>query len=91
MSGGSESNFELGYAVNVDSHLNLLKTTRASMKDHVPVYVFVSSLAVYGGPKCTPQSFVKPADTPVLAGSSYGVEKQIMELYLYDYGRKGKS
>jgi hypothetical protein len=28
-------------------------------------------------------------DTPVLAQSSYGVEKQIMELYVYDYGRKG--
>ena len=28
-------------------------------------------------------------DTPVLARSSYGIEKQIMELYTYDYGRKG--
>ena len=62
MSGGSESNFELGYAVNVDSHLNLLRVTRESMRrDHVPVYVFVSSLAVYGGPKCTPESFVIPS------------------------------
>jgi len=92
MSGGSESNFELGYAVNVDSHLNLLKATYASVRgEYVPVYVFVSSLAVYGGPKCTPESHVVPADTPVLAGSSYGVEKQIMELYVYDYGRKGGS
>ena len=62
MSGGSESNFELGYAVNVDSHLNLLKVTRASAKaGQVPVYVFVSSLAVYGGPKCAPESYVIPA------------------------------
>ena len=62
MSGGSESNFELGYAVNVDSHLNLLKATRATAKQgQVPVYVFVSSLAVYGGPKCTPESYVLPA------------------------------
>lgn len=30
------------------------------------------------------------SETPVLAGSSYGIEKQIMELYVYDYGRKGK-
>jgi len=90
MSGGSEQNFELGYAVNVDSHLNLLKVTRAQSEGKPkPVYVFVSSLAVYGGPKCTPESFVVPKDTPVLAGSSYGVEKQIMELYVYDYGRKG--
>jgi len=62
MSGGSESNFELGYAVNVDSHLNLLRATRESMRgDHTPVYVFVSSLAVYGGPKCTPESHVVPS------------------------------
>ena len=62
MSGGSEANFELGYAVNVDAHLNLLKITRASAKKGgpVPVYVFVSSLAVYGGPKCTPESYVIP-------------------------------
>ena len=63
MSGQSESHFELGYAVNVDSHLNLLKTARASVKPGrpLPVYVFVSSLAVYGGPKCTPESHVIPA------------------------------
>jgi nucleoside-diphosphate-sugar epimerase len=61
MSGGSETNFELGYAVNVDSHLNLLKVTRAKTqgKDKA-VYVFVSSLAVYGGPKCQPESYVLP-------------------------------
>jgi nucleoside-diphosphate-sugar epimerase len=61
MSGGSESNFELGYAVNVDSHLNLLKVTRARTQGKTkPVYVFVSSLAVYGGSKCTPESYVIP-------------------------------
>lgn len=27
--------------------------------------------------------------TPILAQSSYGIQKQIMELYVYDYGRKG--
>ncbi|ORY32634.1 hypothetical protein BCR39DRAFT_523291 [Naematelia encephala] len=91
MSGGCEANFELGYKVNVDSHLVLLRATHAHSQktDQRPVYVFVSSLAVYGGPKCTPTSYVVPKDTPVLAGSSYGVEKQIMELYVYDYGRKG--
>lgn len=28
-------------------------------------------------------------DTPVLAETSYGSQKQIIELYAYDYGRKG--
>lgn len=62
MSGGSEANFELGYAVNVDSHLNLLKATHAhaTATKQKPLYVFVSSLAVYGGPKCTPSDRVIP-------------------------------
>ncbi|KIR55878.1 NAD-dependent epimerase/dehydratase [Cryptococcus gattii Ru294] len=94
MSGGAEANFALGYAVNVDSNLNLLK----SMYNHSlslpanaprPVYVFVSSLAVYGGPKCKPTDYVVPKDTPIIPGSSYGVQKTIIELYAYDYGRKG--
>ena len=31
------------------------------------------------------------SDTPILAQSSYGIQKQISELYAYDYGRKGES
>lgn len=30
------------------------------------------------------------SETPLIPQSSYGVEKSIMELYVYDYGRKGK-
>jgi len=65
MSGGAEANFPLGYAVNVDSHINLLKVSHAHAEQHFksgpkPRYVFVSSLAVYGGPKARPESFVKP-------------------------------
>ncbi|WVQ82275.1 hypothetical protein IAT38_004403 [Cryptococcus sp. DSM 104549] len=94
MSGGAEANFPLGYAVNVDSNLNVLRTTHEhSLKLPAdaprPVYVFVSSLAVYGGPKCRPQDYVVPKDTPIVPGSSYGVQKTIVELYVYDYGRKG--
>jgi nucleoside-diphosphate-sugar epimerase len=29
------------------------------------------------------------SETPVLAETSYGCQKQIIELYVYDYGRKG--
>lgn len=66
MSGGSEANFPLGYAVNVDSHVNLLKVAHQHAEQHFagsgpkPRYVFVSSLAVYGGPKARPHSLVKP-------------------------------
>lgn len=94
MSGGSEANFPLGYAVNVDSHVNLLKVAHAHADEHFkegpkPRYVFASSLAVYGGAKARPESYVIPADTPVLAETSYGCQKAIVELYTYDYGRKG--
>jgi nucleoside-diphosphate-sugar epimerase len=97
MSGGSEANFELGYAVNVDSHVALLKATHAhasatgQMGPTKPVYVFISSLAIYGGPKCKPTDYVKAENTPLLPGTSYGVEKNIIELYAYDFGRKGES
>ncbi|ODO08901.1 NAD-dependent epimerase/dehydratase [Cryptococcus wingfieldii CBS 7118] len=94
MSGGAEANFDLGYSVNVDSNLNLLRTTHKhslSLPSSAPrpLYVFVSSLAIYGGPKCKPTDYVVPKDTPVIPGSSYGVQKSIIELYVYDYGRKG--
>jgi nucleoside-diphosphate-sugar epimerase len=29
------------------------------------------------------------SETPVVAETSYGCQKQIVELYTYDYGRKG--
>lgn len=65
MSGGSEANFELGWAVNVDSHVNLLKAAHEHANTHFtdgpkPRYVFVSSLAVYGGEKARPESLVIP-------------------------------
>lgn len=94
MSGASESNFDLGYAVNVDSHVKLLKAARKHSEATFPqgtkmVYVFISSLAVYGGPKCKPTDYVLPNDTPIIPGTSYGVEKTISELYAYDYARRG--
>ncbi|KAL1405533.1 hypothetical protein Q8F55_009171 [Vanrija albida] len=98
MSGGSEANFELGWAVNVDSHVALLKAVRKHNDEIFGkpdgsnpriVHVFISSLAVYGGPKAGPKDHVIPSDTPLIAGTSYGVQKQIGELYAYDYGRKG--
>ncbi|EIW68076.1 NAD-dependent epimerase/dehydratase [Tremella mesenterica] len=93
MSGGAEANFDLGYAVNVDAHLNVLKTAVAHAatfpEGEKTVYVFASSLAVYGGPKCRPQDLVVPADTPLIPETSYGCQKQIIETYAYDYGRRG--
>lgn len=65
MSGQSESDFELGYNVNLFSHLNLIAVAAKHTKSRAEgepatTYVNVSSLAVYGGPKATPQSTVVP-------------------------------
>ncbi|WWD02683.1 hypothetical protein V865_000724 [Kwoniella europaea PYCC6329] len=93
MSGGSEANFPLGYAVNVDSHRALLDATHKHAEANFPqgqprpIYVFASSLAVYGA--VTPQSVVDPKTKPVVPESSYGVQKHCIEMIVYDYGRKG--
>ncbi|WRT66073.1 uncharacterized protein IL334_003025 [Kwoniella shivajii] len=92
MSGGSEANFPLGYSVNVDSHRALLEATHKHAEKHFatgpkPIYVFASSLAVYGS--VTPQSVVDPKTKPVIPESSYGVQKHCIEMIVYDYGRKG--
>ncbi|WWC89604.1 uncharacterized protein L201_004529 [Kwoniella dendrophila CBS 6074] len=93
MSGGSEQNFDLGYSVNLDSHRSLLKATHQhaelTLKPEQPrpIYVFASSLAVYG--QVTPKSIVNPKTKPVIPESSYGVQKHAIEMIVYDYGRKG--
>ncbi|CED85198.1 Putative NAD-dependent epimerases [Phaffia rhodozyma] len=94
MSGGSEANFDLGYQVNVDSHTALLAATRAHhiqarQGSPLPLYVYVSGLAVYGGEKCIPEAEIEPETTPLFPETSYGTAKAICELYVFDYTRKG--
>ncbi|KZT54608.1 NAD(P)-binding protein [Calocera cornea HHB12733] len=93
MSGGSEANFDFGYKVNIDSHRHLLEATRQHgakyPNDPKILYVLTSSLAVYGGPLALPESHVNPDATPVTPESSYGIAKAIMEMFVFDYTRKG--
>ncbi|KAJ9094827.1 hypothetical protein QFC20_006805 [Naganishia adeliensis] len=94
MSGQSEADFELGYNVNIFSHLNVLSVLAKHAESRpsgepLPVHVNVSSLAVYGGPKAQPTSCVIPEDTPLQPETSYGVCKSVVELITYDYSRKG--
>lgn len=42
-----------------------------------------------GGPKCLPEANVEPDTTPLFPETSYGTGKAIIELYLFDYSRKG--
>lgn len=69
MSGQSEADFELGYNVNIFSHLNVLSVLAKHAESRpsgepLPVHVNVSSLAVYGGPKAQPTSCVIPEYVP---------------------------
>lgn len=94
MSGQSEKEFEFGYSVNIHSHLNLIAAMRRHAEQRpsgepLPIYVNVSSLAVYGGAKATPTSKVRPKDTPIQPETSYGVSKHVIEMITYDHARKG--
>jgi len=83
VSGQAETEFDLGMRVNLDATRNLLDAARAAGRR--PRFVFTSSLAVYGPP--LPE--VVTDDTAVHPQSSYGVQKAIAELLVFDYSRKG--
>ncbi|MCC7322056.1 MAG: SDR family oxidoreductase [Rubellimicrobium sp.] len=83
VSGSAESDFDLGYRVNLDGTRALWDAVRLS--GTAPRVVFTSTTAVYGGPlpETVPDDF---APTPQ---SSYGTQKLMCELMLADYTRRG--
>ena len=83
VSGEAEANFDLGMRVNVDATRRLLERCRAL--DAPPRFVFASSLAVFGGTLPDPVR----DDAPLMPQSSYGTQKAIGELMVYDMSRKG--
>ena len=89
VSGESESNFDLGWNVNLRAFLQFLELVRAehvaSGGAYVPRVVFTSSIAVYGAPfpdKIGDEFFHAPL-------TSYGAQKASSELMLTDFSRKG--
>jgi nucleoside-diphosphate-sugar epimerase len=89
VSGEAESDFEKGYAINLDGTRMLFEAIRrenqASGGAYRPRVVFTSSIAVFGAP------FSETIDdefftTPL---TSYGTQKAICELLLGDYSRRG--
>lgn len=89
VSGESETNFDLGWQVNLHAFWNFLELVRAenlaSGGSYRPRVVFTSTIAVFGPPYpdkigdeflCAPQT-------------SYGAEKAASELMLADMSRKG--
>ena len=83
VSGQAEAEFDVGMRVNVDATRALLERCRKLAKP--PRLVFTSSLAVFGGPLPDPV----PDDAPLTPQTSYGTQKAIGELLVYDMTRKG--
>ncbi|HEY2818033.1 MAG TPA: D-erythronate dehydrogenase [Casimicrobiaceae bacterium] len=83
VSGQAEADFDLGMRVNLDATRRLLEHCRALAAP--PKFVFASSLAVFGGPLPDPVA----DGAPLTPQASYGVQKAIGEMLVYDMTRRG--
>lgn len=87
VSGEAEQDFDKGYRINMDGMRHLLEAIRTSgaVDGYLPRLVFTSSIAVFGAPfpETIPEEYFH---TPL---TSYGTQKEISELLLADYSRKG--
>ncbi len=83
VSGEAEQDFDKGYRINMDGTRLLLEAIRAAGTK--PRLVFTSSIAVFGAPfpDAIGDEFF---NTPL---TSYGTQKNICELLISDYSRKG--
>ncbi|MGE0848369.1 MAG: D-erythronate dehydrogenase [Hyphomicrobiaceae bacterium] len=83
VSGEAEQDFDKGYRINMDGTRGLLEAVRRA--GHKPRLVFASSIAVFGAPfpDAIGDDFF---NTPL---TSYGTQKNICELLVTDYSRKG--
>lgn len=87
VSSAAEADFDLGLATNVDATRALLELYRAAGRS--PVFVFSSSLAVFGSDPAVGPIGVVDDDTLPRPQSSYGIEKFIGEQYVAEYTRRG--
>src|SRR5204863_10111913 len=83
VSGQAESEFDVGMRVNLDATRALLERCRKLARP--PKFVFASSLAVFGGALPDPVR----DDSPITPQTSYGAQKAMGELMVYDMTRKG--
>ena len=89
VSGEAESNFDVGWQVNMFTMWHYLEALKAlhigSNGAYVPKIIFTSSIAVFGGP------FPEQIDDTFLSvpQTSYGAQKASCELLLSDFSRKG--
>jgi nucleoside-diphosphate-sugar epimerase len=83
VSGQAEAEFDTGMHVNLDATRALLERCRRMARP--PKVVFASSLAVFGGALPDPVR----DDSPITPQTSYGAQKAMGELMVYDMTRKG--
>jgi nucleoside-diphosphate-sugar epimerase len=87
VSGAAEADFDLGMRTNLDGTRHLLNWARTL--DAPPLFLFASSLAVFGSdPAIGPIGEVDD-DTLPRPQSSYGIQKFIGEQLVADHDRKG--
>ncbi len=89
VSGEAETNFDLGWNVNMHPTWRFLEALRAEHEasggTYRPRLVFTSSIAVFGGP------YPDKIDDEFLCApqTSYGAQKAICETLISDFSRKG--
>ncbi len=87
VSGECEADFDLGMRSNLDATRQLLEGCRRA--DHAPVFVFSSSVAVFGdSPEQRLPEVIEDTTLPT-PQNSYGIQKLIGEQLVADYTRKG--
>lgn len=86
-----EADFDLGLRSNLDTTRALLDACRAQAArgGPVPLFIFSSSVAVYGSDPALPLPAVVDDRTLPTPQSSYGIHKFICEQLVADYTRKG--
>ena len=87
VSGECEADFDLGMRSNYEATRALLEACRALKTK--PVFVFASSLAVFGKVPGFPLPALIEDDTLPTPQSTYGTQKLIGEQLVADFGRKG--
>ena len=92
VSGAAEADFDLGMQTNIDGMRAVLEYARRH--NEPPVFVYSSSLAVFGQDPAAPPpepglaSIVHDETLPT-PQSSYGIQKFVGEQFVADYSRKG--
>ncbi len=87
VSGECEADFDLGMRSNLEATHKLLEGCRSLGTQ--PVFVFASSLAVFGKQPGRPLPDPITDDTLPTPQGSYGIQKFICEQLVADYSRKG--